>query len=227
MPSFNSVTSKEETLEGRNFNLRMQQQTRFSTSYKAGEQFLDYLTIYNPQDSLMYTSSCDINVLPANEVSSLLFPTSQKNSDGMGGSVDQIFYSMSASGLASRPKRSNVKISKDQKRVATRRRRQRIRQQIRILQRLVPGGTKMDTASLLDEAVHYVKFMKLQVQTLKYLCHIAEIPPVPSFVESKLPSLYSPDNLDQLQMSSRATTALYDAMHLHAASSYQASTSKG
>ncbi|KAJ7549102.1 hypothetical protein O6H91_07G040000 [Diphasiastrum complanatum] len=134
---------------------------------------------------------------------------------------------MSASGLASRPKRSNVKISKDQKRVATRRRRQRIRQQIRILQRLVPGGTKMDTASLLDEAVHYVKFMKLQVQTLKYLCHIAEIPPVPSFVESKLPSLYSPDNLDQLQMSSRATTALYDAMHLHAASSYQASTSKG
>jgi hypothetical protein len=69
----------------------------------------------------------------------------------------------------SRPKRRNVKISKDPQSVAARHRRERISDRIRVLQRLVPGGTKMDTASMLDEAIHYVKFLKLQLQTLEQI----------------------------------------------------------
>lgn len=43
-------------------------------------------------------------------------------------------------------------------------RRERINERLKVLQSLVPNGTKVDMSTMLEEAVHYVKFLQLQIR---------------------------------------------------------------
>ncbi|XVE93500.1 hypothetical protein REPUB_Repub01dG0197900 [Reevesia pubescens] len=47
-----------------------------------------------------------------------------------------------------------------------RKRRERINERLRILQNLVPNGTKVDISTMLEEAVQYVKFLQVQIKLL-------------------------------------------------------------
>ncbi|KAG0451472.1 hypothetical protein HPP92_026412 [Vanilla planifolia] len=56
--------------------------------------------------------------------------------------------------------------SKDPQSVAAKNRRERISERLKILQELVPNGTKVDLVTMLEKAISYVKFLQLQVKVL-------------------------------------------------------------
>lgn len=87
--------------------------------------------------------------------------------------MDQQHYSSCSSKINSKAKKESkalssstkkvMKLSTDPQSVAARERRHRISDRFKILQSLVPGGSKMDTVTMLEEAIQYVKFLKAQI----------------------------------------------------------------
>ncbi|KAM7479111.1 hypothetical protein LguiA_027324 [Lonicera macranthoides] len=63
-------------------------------------------------------------------------------------------------------KRASRGSATDPQSLYARRRRERINERLRVLQNLVPNGTKVDISTMLEEAVAYVKFLQLQIKLL-------------------------------------------------------------
>nr|WCO08303.1 hypothetical protein [Suaeda aralocaspica] len=63
-------------------------------------------------------------------------------------------------------KRANRGAATDPQSLYARKRRMRINERLKILQTLVPNGTKVDISTMLEEAFHYVKFLQLQIRLL-------------------------------------------------------------
>ncbi|XP_051132814.1 transcription factor bHLH84-like isoform X3 [Andrographis paniculata] len=70
-------------------------------------------------------------------------------------------------GVSSKGKTRAVRGSAtDSQSLYARKRRERINKRLKILQNLVPNGTKVDISTMLEEAVEYVKFLQLQIKQL-------------------------------------------------------------
>ncbi|CAL0305790.1 unnamed protein product [Lupinus luteus] len=67
------------------------------------------------------------------------------------------------SNLKPRPSRGSAT---DPQSLYARKRRERINERLRVLQNLVPNGTKVDICTMLEEAIHYVKLLQLQIKLL-------------------------------------------------------------
>ncbi|KAL6894142.1 hypothetical protein ACP4OV_008240 [Aristida adscensionis] len=97
------------------------------------------------QDNVQSSSSCSGNESNCTEVSR------QPEDHAGGGNVKT---------------RAEKGSATDPQSLYARKRRERINERLKILQQLVPNGTKVDISTMLEEAVHYVRFLQLQIKML-------------------------------------------------------------
>ncbi|KAK9026344.1 hypothetical protein V6N11_039185 [Hibiscus sabdariffa] len=87
---------------------------------------------------------------------------SQDTNNGVGTSDSKASGALNLNGKT----RASRGAATDPQSLYARKRRERINERLRILQNLVPNGTKVDISTMLEEAVHYVKFLQLQIKLL-------------------------------------------------------------
>ncbi|KAL1223170.1 Transcription factor RHD6 [Cardamine amara subsp. amara] len=71
-----------------------------------------------------------------------------------------------SSGANGKAKPKPTTSPKDPQSLAAKNRRERISERLKILQELVPNGTKVDLVTMLEKAISYVKFLQVQVKVL-------------------------------------------------------------
>ncbi|XP_027351330.1 transcription factor LAX PANICLE 1 [Abrus precatorius] len=102
-------------------------------------------------------------------------------------------------------KSKGVKLSTDPQSVAARERRHRISDRFKILQSMVPGGSKMDTVSMLEEAIHYVKFLKTQIWLHQTMINHVDIDDPSLF----LPSVYNFSDEQSISLQQNPSVSVY------------------
>ncbi|KAK9699172.1 hypothetical protein RND81_08G157200 [Saponaria officinalis] len=108
---------------------------------------MDYTTSYNPT----YNSSSPSS--NPNMISSTYTTNNKTNSN----------ISSNSNNNKTKGGKGGVRLSTDPQSVAARQRRHRISERFKMLQSLVPGGDKLDTVSMLEQTIQYVKFLKSQL----------------------------------------------------------------
>ncbi|XVE95021.1 hypothetical protein REPUB_Repub02eG0060100 [Reevesia pubescens] len=87
---------------------------------------------------------------------------SQEDTNGVENSDSKTSQALNLNGKT----RASRGSATDPQSLYAKKRRERINERLRILQKLVPNGTKVDISTMLEEAVHYVKFLQLQIKLL-------------------------------------------------------------
>ncbi|CAN6995817.1 unnamed protein product [Brassica oleracea var. botrytis] len=93
-------------------------------------------------------------------------PKSTGNKRSYTGEISQPPSKKPTSGAKGKAKPKPTTSPKDPQSLAAKNRRERISERLKILQELVPNGTKVDLVTMLEKAISYVKFLQVQVKVL-------------------------------------------------------------
>ncbi|KAF8095645.1 hypothetical protein N665_0327s0001 [Sinapis alba] len=93
-------------------------------------------------------------------------PKSTGNKRSYTGDSSQPPSKKTSSGAKGKAKPKPTTSPKDPQSLAAKNRRERISERLKILQELVPNGTKVDLVTMLEKAISYVKFLQVQVKVL-------------------------------------------------------------
>ncbi|WOL11890.1 hypothetical protein Cni_G20654 [Canna indica] len=137
--------------KGKNAQAKKAQKMVNGSTCNEEEEEMSYADMNPPQSSCCYSSEDDSN--GSHELKGVAAATSSCSK----GSADLTISCKKRAGRGS---------ATDPQSLYARKRRERINERLRILQTLVPNGTKVDISTMLEEAVQYVKFLQLQIKLL-------------------------------------------------------------